>query len=178
MQTIIASFALLMIGAVAILLWNRTKSGARHMRRQRVALPLLSAGMIALGLLNLFLVMRSPEPVVEGWMSNVTHSYGKSSSSRFVVADNAGTQTLIHARYIGPGFRNGYRVRVKYVAYDHNLEDLTMLDGPFAGWKLHEAEHGGASWGFIVFGVLTGVVSWASVGRSRPRSGHEGRSAG
>lgn len=160
MTNVIGIFALLMIVAVAVLLWSRTKSGARHVRRQRAALSLLSVGMIALGLLNFWFVETSAHLVVDGYMSYVSHTYGKSSSSRFVVVDQTGAQTLIHARYNGPGFRDGERVRVRYIAYDHNLEDLTMLDGPFMGWKLHEPERGGASWGLVVFGVLTGLVAW------------------
>ena len=79
------------------------------------------------------------------------------SSSRFNLTDDSGRVTSIRCRYTGPGLREGDRAWVRYLEYNHTLIELTMLSGPYTGWRLQEsAGEWGGGW-FAVVGVVCGV---------------------
>jgi len=92
---------------------------------------------LAFGLATLYCIRTSARPVVEGNVWDVRESTQELASFRVTDAD--GRAVLILCRYDGSGLEEGERARVRYVAFNRKLVELTMLSGSSAGWELKES---------------------------------------
>ena len=112
----------------------------------------MGGALLAFGVVTWWMVRISPRVTVEGNLWAVEQPV--KGSTGFRVTDGAGRVAEVVCRYRGPGLREGERARVTYVAYNQNLVQLTMLDGPYAGWELEEPVR---PWGEMFMGAI-GVV--------------------
>jgi hypothetical protein len=131
------------------------------------------AACMFIGMVSPYLIRMSPRPVVEGNIWGVNEPVSNKYSSSFNVTNDSGQSTWIRCRYDGPGLREGDRARVRYVGYNHQLLELTMLTGPSTGWGFKESsgEPGYAVWALM--GVVCGFAGW----RQRRKSALQSASA-
>jgi hypothetical protein len=84
-------------------------------------------------------------------------------STQFRITDVTGKAVLIRCKYTGPGFVQGERARVRYVAYNEKLVDMDMLTGPYRAWHLRESSGEQGCWWWVALGWLVGfsrIARW------------------
>ena len=157
------SFFLVLFTGIGLLFYG-LKQGKRNIDAQHrwVGCGLIVCGTacLLLGVVRLSLIRTSSRPVVEGNIWGVNEPVNNKYSSSFNVTNDSGQATLIRCRYDGPGLREGDRARVRYVEYNHQLLELTMLTGSYTGWGFKESsgEPGYAVWALM--GVACGFAGW------------------
>jgi hypothetical protein len=115
----ISFFALLLCAIVVTLCGSRTILTPRQQAAWRGwGLSLISIALVAFGLVNFQLIHTSPRPVVEGTLWDIREEF-KNGSTRFMITDATGQAVMILCNHRGPGFVQGERARVRYVAYNN-----------------------------------------------------------
>lgn len=135
--------------------------------RRGWGLSLCGLALILFGLLNFQFIHNSPRPVVEGNLWDIrASSFRSNSSTQFRVTDATGQAVVIRCRYYGPGFQEGERARVRYVAYNRKLLEMDMLTGPYGAWHLRESsgEYGFLAWAAI--GLICGFAGYRQFGKA------------
>jgi hypothetical protein len=113
-----------------------------------------------MGAATIYLVRTSPQLEIVGNIWAIGEST-RSIGSRFsVTADGGSNVAKIRCNYNGPGLREGDRARVRYVAYDRRLVEMTMLNGPYTGWRLEEPSQPMGMTLWVVLGVLSILGGW------------------
>jgi hypothetical protein len=133
-------FALLLSGIVLILLDSgRKKNSPETVRRIGAGLLVEGLAFVGFAIANVYLIRTSDKPVVEGNIWAIRQTYGKNRGTSFHLTDEAGRAVLIRCRYNGPGFHEGERARVRYIRYNRQLLEITMLSGPYTRWHFQES---------------------------------------
>jgi hypothetical protein len=165
----VSFFALLVPAIVATISGSRTTLTPRQRALWRGwGLSLISGALLAFGLVNFLLIHNSPRPVVEGNMWDIRESFGSGKhSTRFMITDTAGQAVPIRCRYSGPGFVEGQRARVRYVAYNSELVEMDMLTGSYQAWHLRESSGELGCWWWVALGVVCGFFAYRQLAKSR-----------
>jgi hypothetical protein len=129
-------------------------------------LTLMSVALVGFGLVNFQLIHNSPRPVVEGNLWNIREEF-KDGSTRFMITDATGQAVMILCRHRGPGFVQGERARVRYVAYNNKLVEMDMLSGPYGAWHLRESSGEEGYWVWVVIGLFLGVLAYRQMAKTR-----------
>jgi hypothetical protein len=167
------SFFLMLFLGIGLLFWG-LKKGAQSAaaKHQWVGAGLLvcCAACMFLGLVSLYLIRTSAQPVVEGNIWGVKEPVNSKYGPTFNVTNDSGQSTLIRCKYDGSGLREGERARVRYIEYNHQLLQLTMLTGPSTGWGFEESsgERGYAVW--VLMGAACGLAGWRQWRKIVPES--------
>lgn len=133
-------FAVILSGIVLILLGSgRKKNSPEAVRRIGAGLLVEGLAFVGFAIATAYLIRTSDKPVVEGNTWAIRQTYGKNRGTSFNLTDEAGRAVLIRCRYDGPGFREGERARLRYVRYNRQLLEITMLSGPYTGWHFQES---------------------------------------
>jgi hypothetical protein len=131
-------------------------------------LSLISGAFLAFGFVSFQLIHNSPRPVVEGNLWDIRELFGRGEhSTRFMITDAAGHAVQIRSRYSGPGFVQGERARVRYVAYNRKLVEMDMLTGPYQEWHLRESSGEQGCWGWVAIGVVCGFFAYRQLAKIR-----------
>ena len=109
----------------------------------------------------------SPRLVIEGNLWNVQEEF-KNHLTRFMITDSTGQAVMILCRRRGPGFVQGERARVRYVAYNHKLVEMDMLTGPYGAWHLRESSGENAYWLWVAIGLFSGLLAYFQFAKTRP----------
>jgi hypothetical protein len=164
----ISFFALLFCAIVVILCGSRTILTPRQQAAWRGwGLSLISVALVAFGLMNFQLIHTSPRLVIEGNLWNVQEEF-KNHLARFMITDSTGQAVMILCRRRGPGFVQGERARVRYVAYNHKLVEMDMLTGPYGAWHLRESSGENAYWLWVAIGLFSGLLAYFQFAKTRP----------
>jgi hypothetical protein len=164
----ISFFALLFCAIVVILCGSRTILTPRQQAAWRGwGLSLISVALVAFGLMNFQLIHTSPRLVIEGNLWNVQEEF-KNHLTRFMITDSTGQAVMILCRRRGPGFVQGERARVRYVAYNHKLVEMDMLTGPYGAWHLRESSGENAYWLWVAIGLFSGLLAYFQFAKTRP----------
>ncbi len=164
----ISFFALLVCAIAVTLCGSRTTLAPRQQAAWRgVGLSLISVALIAFGLVNFRLIHSSPRPVVEGNLWDIRQEF-KSGSTRFMITDATGQAVMILCSHRGPGFVQGERARVRYVAYNNKLVEMDMLTGPYGAWHLRESSGEERYWAWVVIGLFFGLLAYRQLAKTRP----------
>ena len=133
------SFFLVLFAGIGLMLYGTTRPVGTRERPlwQAAGLGVQGFAFLAFGLATLDCIRTSARVVVVGNVWDVREPMRGSAS--FKVTDEAGRVELIRCRYDGPGLHEGERARVRYVAFNRKLVELTMLSGSSAGWELKES---------------------------------------
>lgn len=150
-------FVILVVGLVLIIFGsNRPKGSREYHRWLGLGLGVEGLAFFAFGLLSLCFTRLSSRPQIEGTISALTQFHGKYASSDFKVITDSGEAAQIHADYSGPRLRERDRARVRFIAYDRGLLEITLVSGPFQGW--HHSESSGQ---LSCVGLsLMGLICW------------------
>jgi hypothetical protein len=167
----VSFFALLFPAIVVAISGSRTTLTSRQRALWRGSgLSLISAALLAFGLVSIQLIRHSPVRVVEGNLWDIRElSSSRAHSTRFMITDAAGHAVLIQCRYTGPGLIQGERARVRYVAYNRKLVEMDMLTGPFQAWHLRESSGEQGYWGWVAIGVVCGFFAYRQMAKIRQR---------
>ena len=164
----ISFFALLFCAIVVILCGSRTILTPRQQAAWRCSgLVLISIALVAFGFVNFQLIHTSPRLVIEGNLWNVQEEF-KNHLTRFMITDSTGQAVMILCRRRGPGFVQGERARVRYVAYNHKLVEMDMLTGPYGAWHLRESSGENAYWLWVAIGLFSGLLAYFQFAKTRP----------
>ena len=164
----ISFFALLFCAIVLILCGSRTSLAPRQQAAWRGwGLVLISIALVAFGFVNFLLIHTSPRLVVEGNLWNVQEEF-KNHLTRFMITDSTGQAVMILCRRRGPGFVQGERARVRYIAYNHKLVEMDMLTGPYGAWHLRESSGENAYWLWVAIGLFSGLLAYFQFVKARP----------
>ena len=109
----------------------------------------------------------SPRPVVEGNLWDIREEF-KNGSTRFMITDATGQAVMILCSHRGPGFVQGERARVRYVAYNNKLVEMDMLSGPYGAWHLRESSGEEGHWAWVVIGLFFGLLAYRQLAKTRP----------
>lgn len=176
MQTenaVVGSFFLMLLLGIGLLFCG-LKKGAQSPGSQHIwvgtGLIVCGASCIFLGLASLYLVHTSPQLVVEGNIWGVNEPVNDRYGSTFNVTNDSGRATLIRCKYDGAGLREGDRARVRYIEYNHQLLELTMLTGPTTGWGFKESSGKPGYVVWVLMGVTCGFAGWRQWRRIAPAS--------
>jgi hypothetical protein len=164
----ISFFAVLFCAIVVTLSGSRTTLTPRQQAAWRGwGLSLISLAIVAFGLVNFQLIHTSPRPLIEGNLWDIREEF-KYNSTRFMITDATGHAVMILCSHRGPGFVQGERARVRYVAYNNKLVEMDMLSGPYGAWHLRESsgEEGCLVW--VVIGLFLGLIAYRELVKSRP----------
>jgi hypothetical protein len=158
----VSFFALLFLSIVVTISASRSTLTPRFQALWRGwGLSLCGFALVAFGLLNFQLIHNSPTPVVEGNLWDIRgSSFSSNNSTQFRITDTTGHAVVIRCRYYGPGFVEGERARVKYVAYNRKLLEMDMLTGPYGAWHLRESSGEGSFWFYVAIGVVCGFFGY------------------
>jgi hypothetical protein len=115
---------------------------------------------------NFQLIHTSPRPVVEGNLWDIREEF-KNGSTRFMITDATGQAVMILCSHRGPGFVQGERARVRYVAYNNKLLEMDMLSGPYGAWHLRESSGEAGYWAWVVIGLLFGLLAYRQLAKTR-----------
>jgi hypothetical protein len=110
-------------------------------------------------------IHQSSHEDVTGTIQNLKQHHGKNSSSSFEIQPANGQQIVVHAAYAGKNLFNGETVRAEVLRYQGTLLSLSVLDGPYAGWKQREGDGTiGACFDIVIGSFLTflGIRKWRS----------------
>ena len=164
----ISFFALLFSGIVLTLCGSRTILTPRQQTAWRGwGLSLTSVALVAFGLVNFQLIHTSPRPLVEGNLWDIREEF-KNDLTRFMITDATGRAVGILCRHRGPGFVQGERARVRYIAYNNKLVEMDMLTGPYGAWHLRESSGENRYWAWVVLGLVVGLFAYRQLAKSRP----------
>jgi hypothetical protein len=164
----ISFFALLFCAIVVTLCGSRTILIPRQQAAWRGwGLSLISVALVAFGLVNFQLIHTSPRPLVEGNLWDIREEF-KNSSTRFRITDAAGQAVAILCSHGGPGFVQGERARVRYVAYNTKLVEMDMLSGPYGAWHLRESSGEKGYWVWVGIGLFFGLLAYFQLAKTRP----------
>lgn len=154
------SFFLMFLAGIALMLYGTTRLVGSRERSlgQAVGLGIQGFAFLAFGLVTFFVIRTSPRVVVEGNIWAVGEPMH--GASHFKVTDDTGQVASVRCKYRGPGLREGDRARVRYIAYDGTLVELTMLTGSYAGWELEESAGEVGPLLFAGVGVVCGFAGW------------------
>jgi hypothetical protein len=83
-----------------------------------------------------------------------------------MITDASGHAVLIRCKYTGPGFVEGERARVRYVAYNEKLVEMDMLTGPFQKWHLRESSGEQDYWVWVALGAICGFFAYRQLAKS------------
>ena len=162
-------FAVLISAIVVAFSGSRTTLTPRERALWRGwGLSLISGVFLTFGVVSFQLIHNSPRPVVEGNLWDIRELYSsKAQSTRFMITDAAGHAVLIRCRYRGPGFVEGERARVRYVAYNRKLVEMDMLTGPYQQWHLRESSGEQSCWWWVAIGVVCAFFAYRQLAKSR-----------
>jgi hypothetical protein len=164
----ISFFALLLSAIVVTLRGSRTALTPRQQAAWRGwGLSLISIALVAFGLVNFQLIRTSPRLVVEGNLWDIREEF-KNGLTRFMITDATGQAVMILCRHRGPGFVEGERARVRYVAYNNKLVEMDMLSGPYGAWHLRESSGEKGYWLWVVIGLFLGLLAYRQLAMTRP----------
>ena len=164
----IGFFALLLCAIVVILCGSRPSLTPRQQAAWRGwGLSLISVALVVFGVVNFQLIHTSPRPVVVGNLWDIREEF-KNGSTRFMITDATGQAVMILCRHRGPGFVQGERARVRYVAYNNKLVELDMLSGPYGAWHLRESSGEVGYWAWVVIGLIFGLLACRQLAKTRP----------
>jgi hypothetical protein len=161
-----AFFAVLLAGIVLIILGSAKKRGSPEAVR-RIGAGLLVEGLafLSFGLVTAYLIRGSDRLLVEGEIWAVRQGHGKYRGSNFEVTDAAGRPVRIRCRYDGVGLRQGDRARIRFIRYNGQLLQMTLLSGPYTGWELEESSGERAGWVIAALGIVCLIGRLGSGGR-------------
>jgi hypothetical protein len=164
----ISFFALLFCAIVVILCGSRTILTPRQQAAWRGwGLGLISVALVAFGLMNFQLIHTSPRLLVEGNLWDIREEF-KNGLTRFMITDATGHAVMILCNHRGPGFVEGERARVRYVAYNNKLVAMDMLSGPYGAWHLRESSGEKGYWAWMVIGLFCGLLAYFQFAKTRP----------
>jgi hypothetical protein len=164
----ISFFALLFCAIVVILCGSRTILTPRQQAAWRGwGLGLISVALVAFGLMNFQLIHTSPRLLVEGNLWDIREEF-KNGLTRFMITDATGHAVMILCNHRGPGFVEGERARVRYVAYNNKLVEMDMLSGPYGAWHLRESSGEKGYWAWVVIGLFCGLLAYFQFANTRP----------
>jgi hypothetical protein len=163
------SFSAFSLCAVVVMLYgSRTiLAPTEQTAWQGGGLSLLSVAIVAFGLVNFQLIHTSPRPVVEGNLWDIREEF-KNGLTRFMITDATGQAVMILCSHRGPGFVQGERARVRYVAYNNKLVEMDMLSGPYGAWHLRESSGEKGYWAWVVIGLFVGLLAYRQLAKTRP----------
>jgi hypothetical protein len=120
-----------------------------------------SLAFIALGSVTFQFIHNSARPVVEGNLWDIREESNRGThSTRFMITDATDHAVMIRCKYSGPGFVQGERARVRYVAYNQKLLEMDMLTGPYGAWHLKESSGERSCWGWVAIGLACGFFGF------------------
>ena len=164
----ISFFALLFCAILVTICGSRTSLTPRHQAAWRgCGLSLISVALVAFGVMNFQLIHTSPRLVVEGNLWDIREEL-KNSLTRFMITDATGHAVMILCNHRGPGFVQGERARVQYVAYNNKLVEMDMLSGPYGAWHLRESSGEAVYWAWVVIGLFCGLLAYFQFAKTRP----------
>jgi len=164
----ISFFALVFCAIVVTLCGSRTILTPRQQAAWRGwGLSLISVAVVVFGLVNFQLIHTSPRLVVEGNLWDIREEF-KNSLTRFMITDGTGQAVKILCRHRGPGFLQGERARVRYVAYNNKLVEMDMLSGPYGAWHLRESSGEEGYWVWVAIGLFFGLLAYFQFAKTRP----------
>ncbi len=148
------SFFLVLFAGTGTFLYAMSRPEGSRERRSWLGVGFAVMGVAFLGfaVAQAYFIHTSARPVVEGNIWAVSEPV-RGSSPGFRITDGSGRATAIRCSYDGPGLREGDKARVRYVAYNLKLVELTMLTGSYTGWHLEEpsGERDSLFWGLVGF---------------------------
>jgi hypothetical protein len=163
----ISFFALLLCGIVVILCGSRTiLTPSQQASWRGWGLSLISGALVAFGLVSFVLIHTSPRPVVEGNLWDIREEF-KNGSTRFMITDATSRAVMILCSHSGPGFVQGERARVRYVAYNNRLVEMDMLSGPYGAWHLRDSSGEKGYWAWVVIGLFFGLFAYSQLAKTR-----------
>ena len=162
-------FGLLIPAIVVAISGSRTTLASRQRALWRGwGLSLISGVLLAFGFVSFQLIHNSPRPVVEGNLWDIRElSSSRAHSTQFMITDASGHAVLIRCKYTGPGFVEGERARVRYVAYNEKLVEMDMLTGPFQAWHLRESSGEQGCWWWVALGLVCGFFAYLQLAKVR-----------
>jgi hypothetical protein len=162
-------FALLIPAIVTAISGSRTTLTPRQRAGWRGwGLSAIGGTLLAFGLVNFQLIHNSPQPVVEGNLWDIRElNSNEEHSTRFMITDATGHAVPVRCKYTGPGFVEGERARVRYVAYSGNLVEMDMLTGPYQQWHLRESSGERSCWAWVAMGVVCGFFGYRQLVKIR-----------
>lgn len=169
----VSFFALLFPSIVVTISASRSTLTPRFQALWRGwGLSLCGFAIASFGLLNFLFIHTSPRPVVEGNIWDIRgSSFRSNNSTRFRITDATGHAVMIRCRYYGPGFVQGERARVKYVAYNRSLLEMDMLTGPYSAWHLRESSGEAGYWFWVAIGAICGFFGYRQFKKAAQTSG-------
>jgi hypothetical protein len=165
----VSFFALLIPALVVALSGSMTTLTPRQRALRRGGgLSVISATLLAFGLLEFQLIHNSPRPVIEGNLWDIRElNSSEEHWTRFRITDTAGHAVLIQCGYTGPGLVEGERARVRYVAYNGSLLEMDMLSGPYREFHLRESSGEQVFWGWMAIGAVCGFFAYRQLAKIR-----------
>jgi len=164
----ISFFALLFCAILVTICGSRTSLTPRQQAAWRgCGLSLISVALVAFGVMNFQLIHTSPRLVVEGNLWDIREEL-KNSLTRFMITDATGHAVMILCNHRGPGFVQGERARVQYVAYNNKLVEMDMLSGPYGAWHLRESSGEAVYWVWVGIGLFCGLLAYFQFAKTRP----------
>jgi hypothetical protein len=85
-----------------------------------------------------------------------------------MITGATGQAVMIWCSHRGPGFVQGERARVRYVAYNNKLVEMDMLSGPYGAWHLRESSGEEGYWAWVVIGLFFGLLAYRQLAKTRP----------
>ncbi len=154
------SFFLVLFAGIGLMLYGITRPVGSRERSlwQATGLGVQGCAFLAFGLATSYCIRTSARVVVEGNIWAVGEPMR--GASHFKVTDDSGQVASIRCKYRGPGLREGERARIRYIAYNGTLVELTMLTGPYAGWELEESAGELSPLLFAGVGGVCGLAGW------------------
>lgn len=151
-------FAMVLTGVALILYGSQRKTQGERAWWQGVGLIAEGFAFLAFGSATLYFLRTSPRPQVEGYIWDVRQSFGRShNSTRFMLTNTAGKAVQIRCKYHGTGIREGEKVRIRFIEYNHELLDMTVLDGPYELWQLQESSGEWNTLALTLIGLACGI---------------------
>jgi hypothetical protein len=164
----ISFFALLFCAILVTICGSRTSLTPRHQAAWRgCGLSLISVALVAFGVMNFQLIHTSPRLVVEGNLWDIREEF-KNSLTRFMITDATGHAVMILCNHRGPGFVQGERARVQYVAYNNKLVEMDMLSGPYGAWHLRESSGEAVYCTWVGIGLFCGLLAYFQFAKTSP----------
>ncbi|HEY5331010.1 MAG TPA: hypothetical protein VIJ79_14075 [Acidobacteriaceae bacterium] len=124
----------------ALRIWSQSLEPQRKAKYLLVAWLAFGLTLGGGGLLSTLRISYSARPQIEGTISKLNVSGGKSRSSYFTVVTDDGKSVQLESLDYTPNLQNGQRVRVQYMEEYGAALDLEVLSGANAGWKFHESD--------------------------------------
>jgi hypothetical protein len=154
--------ALLAVGFVGYFGSDRLFTGPKTSSAYRRLAGLCVGGVVAgmLGLINLVCIHTSNHSSATGVIVDLRQYAGRHHSSNFKVRSEDGSLLQVHCDSDSKRLIPGETVRVDVLNYHSTLLQLTVLDGRYAGWTLHEGDGSSGSEIAIGYGFLTAFAAW------------------